>query len=110
VRYCFISWKAHSASSVHANGPDPLISLKKGSALSANLEMKRLRAARDPVNLWTSLRRVGGLIASIAWTLSGLASIPRWETRKPRSFPADTPKTHFSGLSLVEVARSLSKT
>jgi hypothetical protein len=35
--------------------------LKKGNALSANLEMKRLRAARDPVNLCTSLRCAGGL-------------------------------------------------
>jgi hypothetical protein len=56
------------------------------------------------------LRRAGGLIASIARTLSGLALIPRWETKKLRSFPADTLKTHFSGLSLVEVAHSLSKT
>jgi hypothetical protein len=40
VRYCFISWKACSASSVHVNRPDPLVSLKKGRALSASLEMK----------------------------------------------------------------------
>jgi hypothetical protein len=33
------------------NGPDPPINLKKGRALSASLEMKWLRAARDPVNL-----------------------------------------------------------
>jgi hypothetical protein len=29
------------------NGPDPLISLKKGSALSSSLKMKWLRAARE---------------------------------------------------------------
>jgi hypothetical protein len=55
VRCRFISWKACSASSVHMNGPDPLINLKKGRALSASLEMKRLRAASDPVNFYTSL-------------------------------------------------------
>jgi hypothetical protein len=32
------------------NGPDPLINLKKGRALFASLEMKRLRVASDPVN------------------------------------------------------------
>jgi hypothetical protein len=110
VRYCFIFWKACSASSVHANGPGPLISLKKGRALSASLKMKRLRATRDPVNLCTSLRRAGGLITSIARILSRFASIPRCDTRNPRSFPAETPKMNFSGLSFVEVARSLSKT
>jgi hypothetical protein len=77
------------------NGPDPLISLMKGRALSASLEMKRLRAVREPVNLCTSLRRAGGLITSIARILSGFASIPRCDTRKPRSFPAKMLKTHF---------------
>jgi hypothetical protein len=110
VRYYFISWKACSASSVHVNGPEPLINLKKGRALSATLEIKWLRAVRDPVNLYTSLRRAGRLIASIAQILSGFASIPRCDTRKPRSFPAETPKTHFLGLSFMEVAHSLSKT
>jgi hypothetical protein len=110
VRYCLISWKACSASSVHVNGPDPLINLKKGRALSASLEMKWLRAASDPVNLCTSLSWARGLIASIARILSGFASIPQCDTRNPRSFPAETPKTHFSGLSFVHVACSLSKT
>jgi hypothetical protein len=110
VRYRFISWKACSSSSVHVNGPDPLINLKKGRALSSSLEMKRLRAASDPVNFCTSLSRAGGLIASIARILFRFASIPRCDTRKPRSFPVETPETHFSGLSFVHVARSLSKT
>jgi hypothetical protein len=35
---------------VQENGPDFRNSLKKGSALSASLEMKRLRAASDPVS------------------------------------------------------------
>ena len=41
---------AGSASSVQENGLDFRKSLKKGSALSASREMKRLRAARDPVS------------------------------------------------------------
>jgi hypothetical protein len=92
------------------NGPDPLINLKKGRALSASLEMKRLRAASDPINFCTSLSRAGGLIASIARILSRFASIPLCDTGNPRSFPAETPKTHFSGLSFVHIARSLSMT
>jgi hypothetical protein len=41
---------------------------------------------------------------------SGLASIPRHETKKPRSLPAVTPNTHLSGFSLVRVRRSLVET
>jgi hypothetical protein len=47
--------KGLTASSVQENGPDFRNSLKKGSALSASLEMKRLRAASDPVSFSTSL-------------------------------------------------------
>jgi hypothetical protein len=35
---------------------------------------------------------------------------PRYETRNPSNFPAETPKTHLSGFSFMRVARSLSKT
>jgi hypothetical protein len=50
TKCCFSSWKACSASSVQEKDPDFRSSLKKGSALSANLEMKQLRAASDPVS------------------------------------------------------------
>jgi len=50
VRCFFSSWKAYSAYSVQVNEPDLLSSLKKGSALSASLEMKQLRAAKDPMS------------------------------------------------------------
>jgi hypothetical protein len=93
-----------------ANGSDFRRSLKNGSALSANLEMKRLRAASDPVSFWMSLTQASGLITSIALIFFGLASMPRYQTRKPSNFPAETPKMHFSGFSLVRVARSLPKT
>ena len=32
---------------------------------------------------------------------SGLASMSRFETMNPKSIPRGTPKTHFSGLSLM---------
>jgi hypothetical protein len=41
AKCCFSSLKACSTSSDQANGPDFRRSLKKGSALSANLEMKQ---------------------------------------------------------------------
>ena len=40
--------------------------------------------------------------------LAGFASIPLLETMKPKSFPVGTPKTHFSGLSLMSYAQRLS--
>jgi hypothetical protein len=43
----------------------------------------------------------GGLISSMALTLSGFASIPRCDTRNPSSFPDGTPKAHLAGLSLI---------
>jgi hypothetical protein len=110
ARYCFISWKAYFACSVHVNGPDLLINLKKERALSASLEMKRLRAASDPVNLCTSLSCAGGPHCFDCLDLVRFDSIPRCDTRNPRSFPAETPKTHFSGLSFMHIAHSLSKT
>jgi hypothetical protein len=50
TRCCFNSSKACSSSSVQENGPDFRNSLKKGSALSVSLKMKRLRAANDSVS------------------------------------------------------------
>jgi hypothetical protein len=46
TRCCFNSWKACSSSLVQENGLDFRNSLKKGSALSASLEMKRLLGRR----------------------------------------------------------------
>ena len=63
--------------------------------------MKRFREAKHPVNFWTSRSLVGIAILSMALIFIGLHSVPRLETRKPRSWPAGTPNTHFSGLSLI---------
>jgi hypothetical protein len=51
-------------------------SLKKGIALSASLDMKRLRATNDPVSFCMSLMWAGGPIASIALILFVFASMP----------------------------------
>ena len=40
---------------------------------------------------------------------SGLASMPCLKTIKPSSIPLGTPKTHFSGLSLLPFAQSFVK-
>ena len=45
----------------------------------------------------------------MAEIFSGLASMPRSETMKPSSMPLGTPKTHFSGLSLMLFARKFCK-
>ena len=42
----------------------------------------------------------------MAEILSELASMPRSEMMKPSSMPLETPKTRFSGLSLMLFARS----
>jgi hypothetical protein len=57
----------------------------------------------------TSLMRSGGRVTSITLIFSGLASIPRCETRKPSSFSTETPNTHLSGFNFVRVERNLSK-
>jgi hypothetical protein len=85
-------------------------SLKNGRARSASLETNWLSAARHPMSFCTSLIWVGGRIAAIVLTFSGLASIPRYETRKPRSLPTVTTNMHLSRFSLVRVRRNLSKT
>ena len=41
---------------------------------------------------------------AMAETFSRLASIPRSDTINPRSMPRGTPKTHFSGLSVIPFA------
>ena len=101
TKYLFSSSKAADTSGVHLKGPDRFMILKKGRALSPNLDMNRPSAAMHPMRRYTSLRRRGGYISSIAQILSGLASMPRCDTRKPKSFPEATPKTHLSGLSMM---------
>src|SRR4051812_26607486 len=71
--------------------------------------MNQLRAAKQPVSFWTSCTHTGRFIQSMAPTFSGLASIPRSETRKPSNFPPGTPNVHFDGLSLISYLLRLAK-
>ena len=72
---------------------------------SPRREMNRLRDARHPMTLCTPFRSRIDPIRVIAKTLSGLGSMPRWETMKPKSMPRGTPNTHFLGLSFTPLAR-----
>src|SRR6187399_2141957 len=96
-RYPFKSCSAASASGIHFIGPTFFKILKNGRARSADFEMNLLRAATQPASLLTSLTRFGASICSMALILSGLASIPLWDTKNPRSLPEGTPKTHSRG-------------
>ena len=51
------------------------------------------------MTLCTPFRSRIGPIRVMAKTLSGLDSMPRWETMKPKSMPRGTPNMHFSALS-----------
>jgi hypothetical protein len=84
--------------------------LKNGRARSVSLEVNRLIIAKHPMSFCASLMQAGGCIASIIIIFSGLASIPRYETRKPSSLPTVTPNTHLSGFRFVHVECNLLKT
>jgi hypothetical protein len=92
------------------NGPDFRKSLKNRRARSTSLEINQLSVPKQHVSFCTSLTWAGCRIASIILIFSGLASIPRCETRKPSSLPAMTPNIHLFGFILVRVAHNLSKT
>src|SRR6266540_5150281 len=61
--------------------------------------MKWLSAAIQPVSLCISFKAVGEYILNMSLSFSGLASMPRYDTKKSSSFPEGTPKTHFSGFN-----------
>ena len=95
----FTSSNPAVAASVHTKWSMRRSRRYNGNAFSPSLEIKRLKAATDPASFWTYLRSVGGANCDRARILAGFASIPLLETMNPSSFPAGTPKTHFSGLS-----------
>ena len=72
--------------------------------------MNRLRAAKQPVSFWAPLMSSIGPIRFTAAIFVGLALIPRLDTTYPSNMPLGTPKMHFSGLSLMMLARSFLKT
>src|SRR3954470_15717632 len=98
-----------SALSVHVNLSAFFSNLYSGRAFSPSRLTNRLTAATQHVSRWMSFRHVGRFMFKMALIFSGLTSIPCWETMKPNSLPAGTPKTHFLGLGIMLYFRRLSK-
>jgi len=106
----FSFWKICSQSSVHVNLADFLRSWIVGWVCSASLGSKREMAVRRPMRHWTSLMLVGLRISIITLHISGLTSMPRWVSMKPRNLPRSTPNTHLSGLRRRLYWRNAEKT
>ena len=64
--------KAVSASSDQEKRSEALSSLKNGSPFSPRHDIKRLRAAMQPVSFYISLMHVGHFMLVMAETLSGV--------------------------------------
>jgi hypothetical protein len=94
---------AFCALGVHVKWSYFFISLYSGRLHSPSRAMKRLRAARHPVTRYTPFRFLIGPMFMMVEIFSRLASMPRYDTTKPRSMPLRTPKTHFSSLALPRV-------
>ena len=63
--------------------------------------MNQLRAAKQPMSLYTPLTLRIGTMLEMAVIFLGLASIPHPDTMYPSSFPFGTPKTHFLRFNLM---------
>jgi hypothetical protein len=107
--YSFNALKASCCSDPHSNAPEPLNTLKKGRLHSAIFAMNLFRAAILPVNFCTSYLDFRGFVQTIAFILSGFASIPLTETKQPSTLPLLTLNTHFSRLSFNCALRMVAK-
>ena len=101
VRYCLIAMNTRSHSSFHLARLAPLRVAKKGFKRSVNREIKRPRAANQPISCWIPFLELGVGDCKMALSYVGLASIPLWVTIKPRNRSALTSKAHFKGLSFM---------
>lgn len=97
-RCCMIAWKASPNSVIHSNLLLALHIRNNYGDGSLEFKRKRLNAARQPFNVWTSLWEVRFFISSISPNFSMLALIPHSLTMNPRRFSDLTPKTNVSGL------------
>jgi len=100
VRVVLRFWKTLSQSSVQDNFADFLRGWIMGWICSANFGRNMDMAVRQPIRRWTSLTLLELHISMMALHFSGLASIPRCVSMKPKNLPPSTPNTHFLGLSL----------
>lgn len=78
-----------------------------GKLLSANLDTKRLSATILPVRVCVSFKVQGEEICCIAFTFSGLTSMPLSVTIYPKIFPASTQNVQFAGFSLMSCFRTV---
>jgi hypothetical protein len=83
--------------------------MKKGKLHTIIFTMNHFNAAILPVRLCTSFLDRGGFMLTIAFILSGFASIPLIETKQPNTLPLPTLNTHFFGLSFICAFRMLAK-
>ncbi|GJS96698.1 hypothetical protein Tco_0803666 [Tanacetum coccineum] len=82
---------------------------KKGRDHLADLDKKRLRAARFPHRDCICLRVLGEGMSMTAFVFSGLAFIPSEVTMYPKNFPSCIPNEHFFGLSFMFILRRVEK-
>ena len=86
-RYLFISLNACCYEGPEAKSLFiPLSAWNIGRLHSTDFEKNLFRAASLPINFWTSFMFFGTLIFIIAWTLSGLGSMPFADTMQSRIF------------------------
>jgi len=67
-------------------------------------------AVRRLIRRWTSLTLLGLRISIMALHFSGLGSMSRCVSMKPRNLPRSTPNTHFLGFTLRLYYRSAENT
>lgn len=79
---------------------ETLNTLKKGRLRFVDLAMKRLSATSRPIKRRTSRTLFGGSISRMAWILSGLALIPRWETKVAQQLSGAYPERALFGVEM----------
>ena len=79
------------------------------SSSKVSLAMNRLMYYNRPKNAHISFSLLGGGMSNMALIFDGLTSIPLSLTKKPKNFPAITPKVHIYGFNLNLYSLILSK-
>ena len=101
ARNFLISSKAVWQSLFHSNFLAFFKARNSGRHFLAEHEMNRPSAVFLPLSFWSSFKVLGAFILRMASIFSGFGSMPLCEIMNPKNFPAFTPKTHLSGLSLI---------
>ena len=91
------------------NSLQPQRTLKKGRHFSVERETNLFNAAMHPVSFLDFLSSPRVPHIEDALDFSGLASIPRLLTMKPKNFPALTVKVHLFRLSIMLVCQRMKK-